>query len=103
MTNPFDTLVGLKGGSINYGKAIEAPSRDKGIMASYSRCHVGPAFAATLGVMILVSAVMWICSAISSATTSMKSDNKIGSGDRPRRDDRSFNQGNRPGRNNNRR
>lgn len=98
--NPFDTLVGLKGGSLNWGKTIEGPSKERGIMASFSRCHIGPAFAAVLGVMILSAAIMWISNAISSATTSMKSDNKIASGERPRRDERSFSQGNRPGRNN---
>lgn len=100
MLNPIDLMNGPKGGSLNWNKAIEGPSKDRGIMASFSRCHIGPAFAAVLGVMILSAAVMWISNAISSATTSMKSDNKIASGERPRREERSFSQGNRPGRNN---
>lgn len=102
MMNPMDLATGPKAGSFNWGKAIDGPSKERGIMASFSRCHIGPAFAAVLGVMILSAAVMWISNAISSATTSMKSDNKIASGEHSRREERSFSQGNRPGRNNRR-
>lgn len=96
MMNPADLVKGLSAGQINYAQAINAPAKEAGIPASYIRNHVGPAFAAILGVFILTAAVMWMISAFSSTTSSMKCDNKIMSGDKPKRDRDSFNRGGRP-------
>lgn len=100
--NILESIPGVgKGSSINYGKVVEGPSKERGIMASFARCHVGPATAAVIGVSILVSAVMWICSSFSAASTAMKKDNKIASGDQRQRRNNDHS-GNRPGRNNRR-
>lgn len=97
MMNPADLVKGLSAGQLNYAQAINAPAKEAGIPASYIRNHIGPAFAAMLGAFILVAAVMWMISAFTSTTSSMKSDNKIMSGDRPNKRDRdTFNKGSRP-------
>ena len=94
--NSANLVKGLSAGQINFAQAINEPAKEAGIPASYIRNHISPAFAAMLGAFILVAAIMWIISAFSSTKLSMKSDNKIMTGDKPKRDRDTFNRGSRP-------